>query len=138
MIILDTNVVSELMRAAPDPAVMGWVDGQRLTDLWITATSAGELEFGAARLPAGRRKRALTAEVVAMVDQTFARRVLVFDRAAAAHYAVIAASRERAGRRIRTADAQIAAVCRARNAPLATRNTKDFDGTGVELINPWD
>jgi len=138
MIILDTNVVSELMRPKPSDVVMSWIDAQWPTPLYITATTAAELLLGAANLPSGRRKRTVEERVVATIDVDFARRVLPYDRNAATHFADIASRRRRVGRPIDDADAQIAAVCRARSATLATRNGKDFEGTGVELINPWD
>ncbi len=137
MILLDTNVVSELMRLEPAPVVVGWVDRQVPDDVYLTAVSLAELLYGIARLPDGRRKAGLAEELEAMVADDFGRRVAAFDATAAPHFADIAVRRERAGRPISFADGQIAAICRSHDAVLATRNMDDFTGTGVRLINPW-
>jgi predicted nucleic acid-binding protein len=138
MIVLDTNVVSELMRPEPRPGVIDWVDSQPAGDLYLTATTVAELLYGIARLPDGRRKARLAEQVEAMIDDDFDRRVLPFDLPAAPHYADIATQRELLGRPIGAADAQIAATCRSHGATLATRNVKDFDATGVTVVNPWE
>ncbi len=135
MIILDTNVISELTRPVPDARVVSWVDAQ--DDLMVTATTVAELLYGVARLPAGARKAKLADAIRDLTDVRLKDKVLGFDRAAASHYAQIAADRDAAGRPISIADAQIAAVCREGGASLATRNTRDFDGVGIALINPW-
>ncbi|MGE4163979.1 MAG: type II toxin-antitoxin system VapC family toxin [Vicinamibacterales bacterium] len=137
MFVLDTTVVSELMRAEPAPAVVDWLDAQPATDLWFTAIAAAELLYGATRLPPGRRRTDLTERIEAMLAEDFARRVLPFDEVAAAHYADIAANREAAGRPISMADAQIAAIVRSHGAILVTRNVTDFIDTGVTLVDPW-
>ena len=102
-----------------------------------TAITAAEMLYGVARLPGGRRKTELAAAVDGLLSDDFRDRVLAFDEQAARRYADIVTARERAGRLIGAADAQIAAICQATNAALATRNTDDFAGTGIELINPW-
>lgn len=135
MIVLDTNVISELMRPAPDALVVSWVDAR--DDLAVTATTVAELLYGAARLPTGERKTKLTAAIHELVDARLKDRLLAFDGDAASHYAQIAAARERAGRPVSMADAQIAAICRRSHAPLATRNVRDFEGAGITLVNPW-
>lgn len=137
MIILDTNVLSELMKPAPSPDVVGWVDAQLLRDLAVTAVTIAEVLHGVARLPEGKRKAALL-EVAAGLFEGFAERVLPFDGSAAAYYADLVVIRERAGRPISIADAQIAAICLSHEALLATRNTRDFEGTAVRLVNPWE
>ena len=137
MLMLDTNVVSELMRMTPEPAVMTWFSGQDSAELYLTAVSEAELRAGAAILPAGRRRDRLTAEVDAVVREDFAGRVLPFDSAAARAYAAIAASRRSAGRPILEADCQIAAIARASDAAVATRNGADFEHCGIALIDPW-
>jgi toxin FitB len=137
MIILDTNVVSELMRLEPSPVVVDWVDRQLPEDVYLTAVSLAELLYGIARLSDGRRKTALAEELEAMVTDDLGHRVAAFDRTAAPHYADVAARRERAGRPISLADAQIAAICRSHDAVLATRDVEGFTGTGVRLVNPW-
>jgi predicted nucleic acid-binding protein len=137
VIVLDTNVLSELTRATPDAAVVSWLDALPTAEIRTTAVTAAELLYGVARLPSGRRKAALEHAVQAIIDQDFRDRVEPFDGEAAAAYPLIVAGRERLGRPIAVADAQIAAICRARRAALATRNTRDFEDTGIELIDPW-
>ena len=137
MIVLDTNVVSEIMRAAPADFVVDWVDGQLATDIYLTAVTVAELLYGVARLPAGRRKADLGERIDEMLREDFENRVLPFDEAAAEHYADIVVRRERAGRPISMADAQIAATCRSHGAVLATRNVDDFADTGITIDNPW-
>jgi predicted nucleic acid-binding protein len=137
VIILDTNVLSELTKPRPDERVTTWLDTRPAGEVATTAVTIGELLHGVARLPAGRRRDALAAAVGKLTDVVLAGRVMPFDAAAAAHYGLLMALRAAAGRPIGTADGQIAAICRNHRVTLATRNTKDFDGTGVVLINPW-
>lgn len=137
MIVLDTNVLSELMRPDAEGQVLAWVDAQPVVDLTITSVTAAELRVGVALLPAGRRRSRIAAQVDALIDETFARAVLPFDTESAQHYAEIVARRTRAGTPITALDAQIAAVCRQYDATLATRNQRDFVDTGVPLIDPW-
>ena len=137
MIVLDTNVISELMRPVPESRVVDWVDCQADIDVFITAITLAELQYGIARLPDGVRRERLAAQVEQMIDEDLDHRVLAFDDTAAAHYGEIAAARERAGRPIGSADAQIAAICRSYDATLATRNVGDFAGTGIRVVDPW-
>lgn len=137
MIVVDTNVLSELVRRQPDPVVLDWLDARIAEDLAITSISVAELLYGVARLPDGKRKRALAEAVAEMVTVDFAGRVLPFDGLAAACYAELVSARERAGRPIGMADGQIAAICLAEGAALATRNGRDFEGIGIELFDPW-
>ncbi len=137
MIVLDTNVVSEMMRAAPAELVVAWVDGQSAVEVHLTAITVAELLYGVARLTDGQRKTELARRIEAMLSEDFDHRVLPFDETAAAHYADIVVRRERAGRPISTADAQIAATCRSHRAMLATRNIDDFADTGIEIADPW-
>jgi len=137
MIVLDTNVISELMRRRPTTRVLRWIDEQDASTLAITAVTVAELLYGVARLARGARKTALAAAVDGLVREDFAGRVLPFDVAAAAHYAELVAERERQGRPISTADGQIAAICRSAGATLATRDVHDFDVTGVGVLDPW-
>jgi toxin FitB len=137
VIILDTNVLSELTRQSPDQNVMSWLDALDATDVGTTSVTAAELFYGVARLPAGDRKAQLTGAVTGLIEDDLQGRVAPFDLAAARHYAIVVSDREKAGRPIAIADAQIAAICRNLRATLATRNTKDFSGTGVDLVNPW-
>lgn len=137
MIVLDTNVTSELMRSSPSPAVAGWARAQSQKDLYTTAVTVAEISYGLARLPKGRRKDRLV-DAARQVFSAFTEHVLPFDNAAAIEYAAVVIDRERRGMPINGFDAQIASICRTRNATLATRNVKDFDRTGVDLVNPWN
>lgn len=137
MIVLDTNVISELMRSAPDDRVVTWVDQYPARDVFITAVTAAELQYGVTRLPDGRRKAVLEIRVAELLAEDFESQILSFGVNAAAHYAQIVASREHEGRPISMADAQIAAICRHHKAELATRNIKDFADTGVPVHDPW-
>jgi toxin FitB len=136
MIVLDTNVVSELMRAAPAPVVMAWLDEHPGNDLFTTAITVAEIRYGVARLPEGRRREALH-QAANEVFAAFPDQVLSFDLTSASAYADVVAHRESVGNRIDGFDAQIAAICRAHAATLATRNTRDFADTGIAVVNPW-
>lgn len=138
MIIIDTNVVSELMRASPEPAVLAWFAGHPADTLYLTAISEAELRTGAAILPAGQRRDRLVDAIDAMIAQDFSGRILPFDSPAARRYAAIAAARRAAGKPIMDADCQIAAIALAGAATIATRNVKDFEGCGIDVINPWN
>lgn len=134
--ILDTNVVSELMRAAPDVHVEGWARGVPPAMVYTSSVTLAEVRYGIARLPAGRR-RALPTNAADDVFGAFADRVLPFDAAAADQYVGVVVERERAGTPIAGFDAQIAAICRSHGAALATRNKDDFSRLGLDLIDPW-
>ncbi|MGH3936727.1 MAG: type II toxin-antitoxin system VapC family toxin [Pseudonocardiaceae bacterium] len=136
MIILDTNVASELMKPSPAPIVRDWVRAHRGNELYTTSISLAEIRYGIERLPAGRRKDLLKA-TADDVFAAFEEQVLPFDAAAAAHYPMIVTHRDRAGLPIDGFDAQIASICRTHNATLATRNLKDFQHTGIDMIDPW-
>lgn len=138
MILIDTNVISELMRTEPARIVLDWFGRHASTDLFISAITEAELRTGVAILPEGQRRDRLQQALDAMVDQDFQSRVLPFDSPAAKAYAEITAQRRAAGRPIAEADCQIAAIARANGALVATRNLKDFDGCGIRLINPWN
>jgi predicted nucleic acid-binding protein len=137
MIILDTNVVSELLRPAPSSAVEAWLAAQDGATVFFTAIAEAELRLGVAILPAGRRRTSLAEAIDAMLEEDFRDRILPFDTAAAQAYATIAATRRAAGRPISQFDCQIAAIARIRQALLATRNTADYEDCGIEVINPW-
>ena len=138
MILLDTNVISELMRTEPARIVLDWFGQHNSADLFISAVTEAELRTGVAILPEGQRRDRLQLALDAMIDQDFQARVLPFDSPAAKAYADITAQRRAAGRPIAEADCQIAAIARAMGAPVATRNVKDFDGCGIRLINSWN
>lgn len=135
-VVQDTNVVSELMRAAPDAQVGAWVGTVPPAMVSTTSVTLAEVRFGIARLPAGRRRVVLGA-AADDVFGAFAERVLPFDADAAGHYADVVVEREHAGAPIAGFDAHIAAICRSRGAALATRNTDDVRRLGLELIDPW-
>ncbi len=137
MYVLDTNVASELMRPEPMPAVAAWISEHDAQELYLTAVSEAELLYGVAIVPVGRRRNALEAAMTRWLDQGFADRILPFDSAAARAYAEIASARRHAGRPIGEADCQIAALSRSRGAILVTRNVRDFQDAGVDVVNPW-
>nr|WP_274522263.1 type II toxin-antitoxin system VapC family toxin [Ectothiorhodospira mobilis] len=134
---LDTNVISELMRPKPAPAVMAWFGMLDGATLYISAVGEAELRRGAAILPEGKRRDRLIAEIDAMIAEDFAGRVLPFDSTAAQDFAAIFINRRAAGRPISFPDCQIAATARAHGAAVATRNVTDFMGCGIEVIDPW-
>jgi toxin FitB len=136
VIVLDTNVVSELMRPEPAAQVAAWVRERDRRELRTTVITLAEVRYGIARLPDGRRKQVLLA-AADDIFSTFKDQVLPVDATAAEQYAVIATSREQSGKPIASFDALIASICRSRGAALATRNVPDFDGTGIEVIDPW-
>jgi toxin FitB len=136
MIILDTNVVSELMRPQPAAQVRAWVGARQPGEVGTTAVTVAEIRYGIERLPDGRRKDTLLSAATELFA-TFGDLVQPFDTAAAAWYGRITARRDGLGLPIGSFDAQIAAICRTRDAVLATRNVKDFEETGVDLIDPW-
>lgn len=137
MIVLDTNVLSEAMRPTPATQVQAWLAAQPPGHLYVTAIAEAELLYGAALLPAGRRRQGLEQAIQRMFAEDFSGRVLAFDRPAAPHYAAIVARRRALGRPIATFDAEIAAIARAIGFAVATRNIADFADLGVELIDPW-
>ena len=136
-VLLDTNVVSELIRKTPDPAVEAWAAGHALEDLYFSAVSEAELRYGAAILPAGRRRASLVSDIERMLSDAFDGRVLPFDSTAARAYADIAAMRRSAGRTVPPADCQVAAIAQSRDMAVATRNVRDFEDIDIEIVNPW-
>ena len=137
MIVLDTNVLSEIMKAKPDLGVIGWMAAQAAADLYTTSITQAEILHGVMLLTPGRRRRALEAAATSMFEEEFADRILGFGSDAASFYARIASDRRRAGRPISHFDAQIAAIARVSRAAIATRNTADFEGCGVAVVDPW-
>lgn len=138
MILLDTNVLSELMRAKPDPQVLAWVDAQPASELLICSITVAEILHGIARMPDGKRKQGLLDLASSMFDEDFAGNILPFDADAAMHYAEIAAEGEARGRVVNMADAQIAAIGLLHDAVVATRNIRHFESLGVDLVDPWN
>ena len=137
MTVLDTNVVSELMKANPAPAVRKWMSHQSPDDLFISTIVMAEILYGIELLPKGKRRDGLLQEAEVVFERDFAGRVLVFDEQAARMFGSIVATRRIQGRPIGIPDGQIAAIARANGATLATRDTGDFEGCGVRLVNPW-
>jgi predicted nucleic acid-binding protein len=137
MIILDTNVLSELMRPQPAAKVVDWMAAQPVASLYTTSITQAEILHGLMLLPKGRRRGALEAAATSMFEEDFGGRILGFGTDAAGPYAQIACDRRRAGHPIAHFDAQIAAIARFSGAAIATRNVADFDGCGVILVDPW-
>jgi len=137
MIIVDTNVVSAFMTAPPPEAVLSWLNEQDAAALYLTTISIAEIGFGLRVMPEGRRRRLLEERFERFASIAFASRVLAFDEPAARIYGEIRGHRRETGRPISTLDGQIAAIARSRGFAVATRNTKDFADSGVELINPF-
>ena len=138
MILLDTNVISEMMRPAPAPAVMQWLDARPESDFWISAVTMAEIRLGIALLNDGKRKSLLLELAEQMFREDFSDQCLPFDCDAARRYAHIVAARHRLGRPISVEDAQIASIAQAGGLTLATRNTKDFlDIDELDIVNPW-
>lgn len=137
MTVLDTNVVSELMKGTPDPSVFHWVASQPPTALFTTAVTMAEVFYGLELLPQGRHRRDLTSAAERMFEVVFRARVLPFDTDAASVYGELAASRQKAGRPSAPFDLQVAAIARSRGAAVATRNTADFDLCDLTVIDPW-
>lgn len=137
MLIVDTNLLSDLMRPAPSEKVAQWFERQPLDRLAITAVTVGEILYGLDRLPGGRRKADLSARFVEVLRRAFPARVLAFDDAAAAAYARIRGDRDRAGRPIGVNDAMIAGIARSRGGTVATRNVADFEQCGIAVLDPW-
>lgn len=137
MIVLDTHVISELMRPTPDARVMAWMAQQPMAGLFTTTLTQAEVFYGLTLLPQGRRRDDLIVAAQQMFDVDLTGRVLSFDIDAALMYAEIAAGRRRIGKPISQIDAQIASVARSRGAQLATRNVPDFVDCGIVVVNPW-
>ena len=137
MILLDTNVLSEPLRPAPEPRVVAWIDAQALETLYLSAITVAELRAGVALLPAGKRRSALQQGLETRVLPLFAGRVLPFDLACTPAYAALMARVRTAGLALATADGYIAAIAAANGLAVATRDTSPFEAAGVTVINPW-
>ncbi len=135
--LVDTNVVSVLIRKSSDPAVTRWVADQHLETLYFSAIGEVELRFSVSILPPGQRRNTLLSKIELMLREAFENRVLSFDSEAARRYADIAAARRSAGYGVATADCQVAAIAHSRGMTVATRNIRDFEGTGIKVVNPW-
>ena len=137
MIILDTNVLSEVMQKQPSKTVIAWLDRQATNSIWTTAVTVFEIEFGLRRLAAGKRRKALDEAFQALLSKDLGGRILAFDAQAALQAAEISASLESSGQRVGIRDVQIAGIARAHQAPVATRNTRDFEHS-CAVIDPWN
>ena len=137
MIVLDTNVVSEAMKATPNPVVLAWLDEQAAETLYLSSVTLAELLFGIGVLPAGRRKEALTQMLDGLLA-LFEDRVLAFDTNAARHYADLAVTARAVGKGFPTPDGYIAAIAKARGFTVATRDVAPFKAVGLNVINPWE
>lgn len=137
MIVLDTNVISALMRAVPDKVVVQWLDNQPAESVWITSITVFEALLGLALLPRGRRRQTLENAFDALVNEDLEGRILSFDFAAANEAAGLAAARQRSGRTVDIRDTQIAGIVLARRATLATRNLRHFADLTVPVVDPW-
>lgn len=136
MILLDTNIIAELMRPAPLPAVVEWMNEQDAAELVLSTISVAEIQYGLEILPAGQRRARLETGFRKMAE-VFSGRILSFDLEAAAHYGKVMGQRRAAGRPLGALDGQIAAIARSNGAQIATRNVRDFEGCGVEVVNPF-
>ena len=137
MIILDTNVLSALMRTVPDAHVVAWLDRQPAESVWITSITLFEAYLGLALLPSGRRRRTLEAAFARLLQEDLENRVLDFDSAAATEAASLAALRQKNGRPVDLRDTQIAGIALARRATLATRNVRHFRDLRILIVDPW-
>jgi predicted nucleic acid-binding protein len=138
MIVLDTNVLSEVLKPSPSAAVVSWLSAQEPAEVFVTAITQAEVLYGLELLPAGKRRANLLAAADKLFSEDFDGRILAFEEASARHFAKIVAARSSAGRPIAQFDGMIAAICSTRRAALATRNVSDFENCGVRVINPWD
>ncbi|HJU16724.1 MAG TPA: type II toxin-antitoxin system VapC family toxin [Stellaceae bacterium] len=138
MIILDTNVISEVMRSSPNPVVLGWLRDRVFAELATTTITIAEIRYGLARLPFGRRRRDLEMRLDNFMARGFSGRLFDFDAAAADAYGDIVVARERIGRRLEGFDGLIAAIAKSRGLAVATRDTGDFENCGVPVISPWE
>jgi predicted nucleic acid-binding protein len=137
MVIIDTNVLSEMMRPQPKPQVIDWLSRQRATDVHTSAVTVAEVSFGLMRMPEGKKRNDLEARFQRVMKTGFGGRILAFDEAAAFEYGLIMSARYAEGRPMSVRDGEIAAIAKTKGATLATRNTRDFEGCGLELVDPF-
>ncbi|WP_336488120.1 type II toxin-antitoxin system VapC family toxin [Methylobacterium nigriterrae] len=137
MIVLDTNVLSAMMRAEPDQIVLAWLDRQPSESIWLTSVTAFEVKFGLECLPTGRRRQQLEHAFDQMMREDFVGKVLPFDQSAAEQAAILGAQRQRTGTPVDFRDTAIAGIVLARRAALATRNRRHFADARIRLVDPW-
>jgi predicted nucleic acid-binding protein len=138
MILLDTNILSALIKFEPERLVVNWLDRQPAESVWTTSITVFESRFGLALLPRGRRRSALETAFERLIEDDLEDRVLAFDAAAAGKAATLAAEQRQAGGTVDLRDTQIAGIALSRRATIATRNVRHFDNLSVPVINPWD
>lgn len=136
--ILDTNIISEMMRPKPAVSVMHWLNQQDASELFISTVTVGEIMYGLETLPAGQRRRRLEAGFEHLIRDAFDTRLLVFDEDVARHYGRLMAARRKMGKPLSALDGQIAATAFAHRMAIATRNVKDFEDSGLAIANPFD
>lgn len=137
MILLDTNIVSAVMAPSPPPEVLNWLGAQQTSDLYLATISIAEIGYGLALLPEGRRRRSLHERFEIFVAQAFEQRILAFDEEAAQLYGEVMGHRKHLGRPLSSLDGQIASIARAHHQMIATRNVRDFEECGIDLVNPF-
>ncbi len=137
MILIDTNIISEMMKHKPDPSVIGWIDKQNFLELYVSTINIAEILYGIRALPQGKRRVFLEEAFKKMIQEVFEYRVLGFDENAADNYGSIMSQRKSLGRPLGILDGQIAAIAKANYLDIATRNIKDFSDCGINLINPF-
>lgn len=138
MIIIDTNVISEMMKPSPLTAVLDWFNEQEAVSLYLTTITIGEIGYGIRALPDGKRRRSLTEGFEALLKAAFEFRILDFDEAAARRYGDVMGDRKKIGRPLASLDGQIIAIAQANGCAVVTRNVRDFEGCGLTMINPFD
>lgn len=137
MIIIDTNVISEAMKPRPFQPVISWLNAQETTSLFLSAITVGEIEFGLCTMPSGKRRTSLQEKFESIVSEAFVNRILVFDESAARVYGQLMAERRKLGKPLSIPDGQIASTARIRGFAVATRNSRDFADSGIQVINPF-
>ena len=138
MIVIDTNVISEVLKARPDESVVKWLRNERIDDVYVTSITKAELLYGLALLSSGRQKETLASAIERFFNERVTTPVLAFSDEDALHYARISVHRRKMGRPIRELDCQIAAITKSRGFAVATRNVRDFEHCGIEVLNPWE
>lgn len=138
MILIDTNIISEMMKPSPDANVLNWIDGQEVAKLFISTVTLAEISYGLNVLPSGKRRESLEFAFDSAILKAFTGRILPFDESAAHHYGKIMGYRKKLGKPLGVPDGQIAAIALVNNAVLATRNIKDFLRCGIKVINPFE
>ena len=138
MILIDTNIISEMMKPAPNANVLDWIDQQEVAKLFISTITLAEISYGLNVLPTGKRRESLEFAFNKAILEAFTGRILSFEESAAYHYGKIMGHRKKLGKPLGVPDGQIAAIALVNNAVLATRNTRDFLRCGIKLINPFE